>query len=145
MSLHPRFHDPLPARAKPCPGGACREVQVRFPARLEHVRLIRLVASSLATQASFSVDETEDVRIAVDELCSTLIDRSIADGEMVVTFEIEGTTIRMCATARSSDEHVMLDELAEHVLRATVDAHSIGLEDGIVVVRLEKACASDGS
>lgn len=136
---------PDPTLENPRSGRLADEVQLRFPARLEYVRLTRLVVSGLASQVPFTVDETEDVRIAVDELCSTVIDHAAEDGEIVVSFHIEGSTIRMCTTAVSLDEDVELDELSEHILRATVDSHSVGLEGDLVVARMEKTCAVPGS
>lgn len=136
---------PDPMIEGPLTGRVTDEVQLRFPARLEYVRLTRLVVSGLASQVSFSVDETEDVRIAVDELCSTVIDHAAEDGEIVVSFRIDGSTIRMCTTAVSIDDEVELDELSEHILRATVDEHSVGLEGDLVVARMEKTCAAPGA
>lgn len=42
------------------------------------VRLVRLVASGVASVVGLDVESTEDCRIAVDELCSTLIE--VSDG-----------------------------------------------------------------
>jgi hypothetical protein len=136
---------PDPTFVNPRTGRVSDEVQLRFPARLEYVRITRLVVSGLASQASFTVDETEDVRIAVDELCSTVIDHSAEDGEIVVSFQTDGSTIRMCTTAVTIDPDVELDELSEHILRATVDSHSVSLEGDLVVARMEKTCATPGS
>ena len=120
-------------------------MQLRFPARLEYVRITRLVVSGLASQVPFTLDETEDVRIAVDELCSTVIDHAADDAEIVVSFQIDGSTIRMRTTAVSLDDEVELDELSEHILRATVDSHTVELEGDLVVARMEKTCAAPGS
>jgi hypothetical protein len=145
MSSNPPFSHPDPTRDNPRAGLAADEVQLRFPARLEYVRLTRLVVSGLATQASFTVDETEDLRIAVDELCSTVVDHSAEDGEILVAFRIDGSTIAMRATAVAIDDDVELDELSEHILRAAVDSHSLELEGDLVVARMEKTCAAPGS
>jgi hypothetical protein len=145
MSSSPLSSLPAPSRENPRTGRVSDEVQLRFPARLEYVRLTRLVVSGLATQASFTVDETEDLRIAVDELCSTVIDHSVDDAEIVVTFHVDGSTIAMRAAAVSIDDDVALDELSDHILRATVDDHRVSLEGDLVVARMEKTCAAPGA
>ncbi len=44
------------------------DVRLSLPGRSAFVRLARLNAAGLAADLSFSVDEIEDLRIAVDEL-----------------------------------------------------------------------------
>ena len=45
-----------------------RPVQLTAPAERSSVRLARLVASGVGAEAGFSIDDTEDLRIAVSEL-----------------------------------------------------------------------------
>ena len=53
------------------------EVSLKFPASFEYIRLARLVASGLAAQVNFNLDDIEDLRIAVDELCSALVEAAV--------------------------------------------------------------------
>ena len=45
-----------------------RPVQLTAPAERSSVRLARLVASGVGAEAGLSIDDTEDLRIAVSEL-----------------------------------------------------------------------------
>lgn len=119
-------------------------VDLTIPARLEFVRLTRLVVSGIATQAEFSVDEIEDMRIAVDELCATLIDQSEPESELRVRFVLDGATLRCEVTAAVAGD-VELDELSAHILRATVDSHHLERAGDRAVARLEKTRSSDMS
>lgn len=85
-----------------------------------YVRVARLVTGDMAERAGFSVDELDDVRLAVDELCAILIDGDRAplelrlqalDGELV----IEAKTAGPRRPAGPSD-------LSEMLLRALVDS-----------------------
>src|SRR5262245_25138317 len=49
-------------------------VRLEIPAQSSVVRAARLVASGLASTAGFDVDDVDDMRIAVDELCAVLFE-----------------------------------------------------------------------
>ncbi len=51
-------------------------VELTVPASSEHLRVLRLVAASLAASVGLDVDQLDDLRIAVDELCSLLIEHA---------------------------------------------------------------------
>jgi serine/threonine-protein kinase RsbW len=51
-------------------------VRLTIPAALEFVRIARLTASGVASRLGFDIDEIEDLRVAVDELSSILVDAS---------------------------------------------------------------------
>ena len=50
-----------------------RVVQLVLPPGDHHLRTARLVAADVATRAGLDCDETDDVRIAVDEICHALL------------------------------------------------------------------------
>ena len=51
-----------------------RPVQLSAPAERSSARLARLVASGVGAGAGLSIDDTEDLRIAVSELVALLVD-----------------------------------------------------------------------
>ena len=116
-------------------------VELTIPARIDFVRLTRLVASGLATQAEFTVDEIEDVRIAVDEICTALIDRSSPDRDLAVRFFLRDATLE-CEVTAEVGEPTVLDELSIHILDATVDHHQFEHVGDRTIARLRKARAS---
>lgn len=113
-------------------------VELSIPAKVEFIRLGRLVGSGLAAQAEFSVDEIEDIRIAVDELCATLVEHSIDGSTMVLTFRIEGPTLR-CTAHVEAARAVTLDEISTHILVGTVDEHDVQNDGDRVVGYLQKS------
>jgi hypothetical protein len=48
-------------------------VRLRLAGHQRYIRVARAVASSLAAARGFDVDEIDDLRIAVDELCNALL------------------------------------------------------------------------
>jgi anti-sigma regulatory factor (Ser/Thr protein kinase) len=73
------------------------------PAEARYVRAVRLVAASLAADSGFDVEELEDVRVAVDELCALFkpsddtatieLDFTSTDGELQVSGRYLGTRV----------------------------------------------------
>lgn len=115
-------------------------VELTIPARIEFVRLTRLVGSGLATQADFTVDEIEDVRIAVDEICAVLIDQSHPERELRLRFCLRDATLE-CEVTAEVDGRPALDELSAHILDATVDHHQFEHVGDRTIARLRKTRA----
>lgn len=116
-----------------------RPVQLTAPAQRSSVRLARLVASGVGAEAGLSIDDTEDLRIAVSELVALLVDgiedpgRSIqvtyrsAPGEVTVEGQGEAGSAASSATEvpgpSASDARPVVDDLALEILRVVVDVH----------------------
>jgi serine/threonine-protein kinase RsbW len=69
------------------------EVRLAVPAAPQFVRLVRLAAADIATRAGFSLDEIDDLRMAVDELCFALTGVDGCAGELAVTFWLAGDEV----------------------------------------------------
>ena len=54
-------------------------VDLTVRATSDHLRILRLVTSTLAASVGLDVDQLDDLRIAVDELCSLLIEHATPD------------------------------------------------------------------
>ncbi len=115
-------------------------VSLTFPATTENVRLARLVTAALAAQGGFSVDQVDDLRIAVDELCTLLVANASPEAEVAMRFELDDQCLRLEAETLTSAEHDVYstDELTAHILIATVDRHDIRSDGSSLRVSLEK-------
>ncbi len=96
-------------------------VDLIVPALSEHLRILRLVSSSLAASLGLDVDRLDDLRIAVDELCSVLIEQAPPGGRLRLT--LCGEEGRLIADAT----------LLSDVPVATVDPVSRMILDGLDV------------
>ena len=103
-------------------------VQLNAPAERGSVRLARLLAGGIAADAGLSVDDMEDLRIAVSELVALLVEGAEKDGgQITVRFwaaegqvEVDGE-----APAGEADHNgAVVDDLALEILRVVVDDHS---------------------
>lgn len=58
------------------------DVEVRLIADLGQLFVVRALAATIAIRQDFALDAVEDVKLAVDEICSTLVPRA-APGEQL--------------------------------------------------------------
>lgn len=104
------------------------EVEIRADASL--VRLLRLVASGVASLAGMDVDDVDDCRAAVDELCAALIE--VGDGgPLRVEFRTDGHEVRVRGSVSAAGDHGLdraRHELSELILGAVADEHELVLE-----------------
>jgi serine/threonine-protein kinase RsbW len=119
-------------------------VEITLPATADLVALARFTAATLAAKADFDVEEIEDLRLAVDELCVMMI-RMGGAGRLALRFERERDELEVSCTqvgAPGSTVHreqmTADDGLSERILDALVDQHGSRLEGGEARVWLRK-------
>lgn len=114
-------------------------VELVVPAEAQHARLCRLVASGVATSIGFDYEDVADVRIAVDELVSMLIETSRHSVALRFRTEHGGLVVEGRTTGRVLEEReVGRAALARQILDVVADDYDYGIEDGVAVFRLTK-------
>ena len=117
-------------------------VRLSLPGSLEYVRVARLTASAVAARLGFDVEEIEDLRVAVDELASLVVEAgngaelSLTFSNLADTFVVEGSG----ATTRD----LGLDDLTRQILSAVVDEFELTAEGGVARFRATKKAAAAG-
>ena len=115
-------------------------ITLTFPAAIELVRLARLVASGLAAHVGLSMDDIEDLRIAVDELCALVVQHAVPDAEVVLMLRpvTDGLSVEVRAPAGEADLPFALDELSGHILNAAADEHDLTRDESWLVASMTK-------
>jgi hypothetical protein len=106
------------------------------------MRLARLVASGVATTCGLPLEEVEDFRVAVDEICATLIEAGAGD-QIKLTFATNGGMLQVTGTTSDVD-HSGPDEdrlaLSRQILDVISESHRFDRVNGsvefTVVIRL---------
>jgi serine/threonine-protein kinase RsbW len=70
-------------------------VELRIPARPEWVALARLAAATVANRLSFSIEEIEDVKLAVAEACTAVIQHESHGEFITLTCEALSDSLRV--------------------------------------------------
>jgi serine/threonine-protein kinase RsbW len=122
-------------------------VELTFPARGDLIVLARLVTSAISARAGFDIEDLEDLRLAVGELCLLALQGSDAQhGVLSLEFLVSSESIDISCTlggaapamaARSADG-MEADQLSEQILAALVDEHGRQQEDGSARAWLRK-------
>lgn len=60
-------------------------VQLRIPSKAEWVAVARLAVAAVANRMKFSIEEIEDVKLAVAEACTNAIQHSDGSGQIEIT------------------------------------------------------------
>ena len=116
-----------------------RTVGVSIEADHRFVRVVRLVASGVASIMGVDVDAVDDLRIAVDEGCTWLLNHG--DGSALdVQFRWgEGSPLEVIGETGAGPKAVgeaNVDRLVEAILAASCAAHHVEFADGRVRFRL---------
>jgi serine/threonine-protein kinase RsbW len=111
-------------------------VELAVPAQAAYVAVVRAATAGLAARLDLTLDRIEDLRIAVDEACTLLVqpsgepsDGARADDHIVCLFTLDDTALTVDVTGPYAD----LPERTGYawaVLSALVDSLESGHEDG---------------
>jgi len=131
------------------PEGARALVELSIPARPEALQLARLSAGFVAAKARLDYDEVQDLRLAIDELCLSLLrpDGANPRGRLLLSYSWDDIAVEItCTVTSEGDERLAsatgrsVDAVAGHggtrlaagaisrqILDALVDDHAVSL------------------
>ena len=120
------------------PGSTGDELHLVVPPYSSYLRAVRLVAADAAARAQLDCDETEDFRLAVDELCHVLMTQT--DHFVVLTLSVEDRRVvaRGVARRRSGATGVRLNKLTERLVHALADTVTLDEHDDQVTFLVAK-------
>jgi serine/threonine-protein kinase RsbW len=138
-----------PVTARPGAGDVDTQdrVIVRMPAEGAYLSVLRTATAGLAARLDFTLDEIEDLRIAVDEACAMLLGQAVPGSSLECCFALGPNRMTIsvsvpCLTPRAPAS----DTFAWTVLSAlagSVEAH-VGPGDLLTIV-MRKSRDSSGS
>ena len=115
-------------------------MRVQLPSDSRFIRVARAVAGGVAAVAGLGMDDLDDLRIAVDELCTALVEVggghdvdlefAIADGILTVNGQV-----RAAPGAAFDGERL---RLSEQILAVACDDYTLGIGDSIARFTLHK-------
>lgn len=107
-------------------------VELSLPGDSRFMRLARLMASGVATACGLPLEEVEDFRVVVDEICATLVEAG--DGQPIrLVFRVSGDLLFVeGATPAGSRNGPDEDRLAlsRQILDVVTDSHEFVRADG---------------
>ncbi len=99
------------------------EIVLTVPGAPHYARVARLAVTGMAARAGFSYDEVEDLRIAVGEVCSILLEPSAE--QLTLTCLVGERDLRIDARRTPPGPELEVSDLSRQILAAVVDDWSI--------------------
>lgn len=105
-------------------------IQLETPASTEHLRLVRLLVSSLAASHGATINDLEDLRIAAGEVCAQVISGAEPEDRLQIRAQVrrlEPSGVELYVAASVPGRAVLepMDELSSMVLDAAAHQHGI--------------------
>ncbi len=114
-------------------------ITVELPAHSAYLSVLRTMTAGLAARTDFTVDEIEDLKMAIDEACAAVLPDAVADAQMTCDFELSATGMRVAvSTTTNGGEVPAHDSFAWMVLSALTDSVQATSDDSLVSVVLRK-------
>jgi serine/threonine-protein kinase RsbW len=126
-----------PGTQQPSPND---EVTIKLPAAGAYLSVLRTATAGLAARLDFTLDEIEDLRIAVDEACAMLLTQAVPGADLECRFALESASMRVSVSVLTLDgQEPSRDTFAWTVLSALAGAVDSSTEvDNRVTITLLK-------
>jgi serine/threonine-protein kinase RsbW len=114
-------------------------VELRVPAATAFVAVLRSVTAGLAARCDLTLDEIEDLRIAVDEASALLLAVAVPGADLFTTFTLSSgqLVIGSTVTSRPGTE-LRRDGFGWTVLEALATSVDVGTDANTVKITLVK-------
>lgn len=94
-------------------------VELRLPAESAYVAVLRMTTAGLAARLDFTLDDIEDLRMAVGEACALVLEHADKGGSLHAAFDLSSGTIRVTISAdTTSTDEPDIDNFGWQVLTA---------------------------
>ena len=106
------------------------QIRLMVPARAEYARIARITTSGVATRLGFSIDDVEQLKLAVGEVWSLIVGDDASQGELTLTYDLEPRAL--VVDVRASGNGLPPDpsglEIAAKLLNEVVDEHHLATD-----------------
>lgn len=120
-----------------------RSVQLCIPAHSRMLRFARVTAATLAVDLGFTLEEIEDLRVAVDELAAAAIEGLDDSAMLELCFEIQGSDLVVDGEVHDVGPAPDLHPVAQELINMLADGYEFSERDGNRVFRLVKRRSLD--
>ena len=116
-------------------------ISVSIPASPEYLKVVRLIVSGLASRLKFTIDDIEDLKIAVDEMSAYLTGAQGREGTLDLVFDVHEDRIEIMGAGHFSPGTKVrtdLTEMSRMILETVVDAADLAQENGVPTFSVTK-------
>jgi serine/threonine-protein kinase RsbW len=123
-------------------------VSIKIPASPQYLGVLRLVAAGLGARLKFTLEDIEDLKIAVDELSAYVTGSQGRDGNLDVRFAIGDDRIEITGKADLAPGYKVrtdLTEFSQMILQTVADSASLEQLDGTPTFSIVKSKKDAGA
>ena len=114
--------------------------ELRLPAESAYLAVLRTATAGLAARIDFTLDDIEDLRIAVDEACAILLPQALPSSELECRFWLGQATMTVAVGATCERPRPPAEEgFAWRVLSALTTTATSSVEDDRLVLTLSRS------
>lgn len=116
------------------------DAEVRVPAETAYVAVVRMTTAGIAARLDFTLEEIEDLRMAVNEACALVLAVAEPAASLTASYRLSPQRIEVRIAAESSNGSLPdPDSFAWQVLETTAQDVRSEHVDGCVVIELAVA------
>ena len=119
-------------------------VELRVPADSAFASVLRTTAAGLAARQDFTLDDIEDLRMAVAEATAMVLEQADAGTELVCRYELLPGRLTVTVTVAAAAAVPDLDSFAWQVLTTLAASADVDASDGRLAVTLSMASSVPG-
>ncbi len=128
------------------PSGVRPDVELRLPADSAYASVLRTTTAGLAARLDFTIDDIEDLRIAVGEANAMVLEHADAGTDLVCGFHLSPGQMVVSLSAQATTNPVPdLDSFAWQVLTTLASAADIESGEGRFAIVMTMTSAAVGA
>jgi serine/threonine-protein kinase RsbW len=113
------------------------DAELRLPADSAYVAVLRMTTAGLAARLDFTLDDIEDLRMAVGEASAILLERARPGGQLISRFRLEDDRIAVQVSVDAiNPTPPATDSFAWQVLTTTATDVSAEAGDDVLTISL---------
>jgi serine/threonine-protein kinase RsbW len=121
------------------------DVELRIPADGAFLSVLRTATAGLAARLDFTLDDIEDLRIAVDEACAVVLPQARPESDLRCAFYLAPKTLEVEVSAQcDAPRPPHRDGFAWTVLSALTTSLEAGVDGDTLSVRLSRTSGEAG-
>jgi len=126
-------------KEEPTVGDTRSDVELRIPADSAYLSVLRTVTAGLAARLDFTLDDIEDLRIAVDEATAMVLPQTAPNSDLSCSFFLGDGRLDIAVSARcEAPRHPSRDGFAWTVLSALTTSLDARVDGDKLTVTLSR-------
>lgn len=122
-----------------------RHAELRIPADRRLLRMARVTAAAMAADLPFTIQDVEDLRVAVDELSAALIEGCAPNQTLDLDFEVDDGDLLVSGRVVGAGAPTRLHPVASDLLALVADGHQLDADGEDRVFSFTKRAGSSAT